>query len=272
MAIITAGRQKPGISTGASEDDQAKGKATVAMLRSLDENVENILFPKNDLHIPKEAARYGYVQYHKRIASMQRREKIKAVDRIADLASSSSAKVAEEALGALFSMANSSSDTVGQIALHGFKRIMAVKEGDARIAAFDRLKPLVIMDYRNAFDPNRDYSKVIEAVNSDKAINDKIKAERVSQIKNQQSKGPIVIRELEWARLRTGKFLARLLMGRDPLLDSMIWGMIESAVNDKRSEMENVGQEMISIALASGKVSIVTKAEKINSDYKSNGK
>lgn len=250
----------------------------IGALRSLDANVDTIIFPRSsDFVVPKEIAdnaSYGSVLYNDYLRGITKADSKKAVSEITALALDDDKRLSGKALGALFAMVNSEAGSIAQIGLEGFKTVMLDSKNGTREAAIGKLRDVVMMDYKKWFNSDISYSDLVEEFEAkDKKLNKWNRKEFEECIKIQKEKEQQVIRDLEETRTRVGEFLMGMIKEGDSCLskeekelNERIWEIVEGALNCESAE--KIGESMIGMALDSGKPTIMQRAEQINSKFK----
>ncbi len=196
------------------------------------------------------------------IAHMQGNARLREAENISMIALLPKKTMQDEAIGALFYLANEIQESVSAAGFHGIGIILRDGDPCTREKAFGILEPNVMMDYRKIFNPNRDYDAELAALKE--TTPNGLGNGSEFQIRSQRVYEPIAIRELEQSRSRTGRFLAGLLGSDNTKPDSSIWDLIETAMNSPRPEIQKVGQEMVDLAMQSSNAVVSYKANRLN--------
>jgi hypothetical protein len=208
-------------------------------LRLMDANKNKILFiRRKEFEIPLDIAMFGGFskEVNAFVSEKQRIENVEASRKIILLALESDPVVKKEAIGALFTMANSESTTIANMGLKGLGRIILQGDKNTKDTVFGMLTKLITMDYNKTFDRNT----------TDK-------------------KETLVIDEMEKTRSRFGALFSELLTKGDFELKIKIKDIITNALKDERSEVIRVGDEMIDAVSKSKKRAVKEIVEEINS-------
>jgi hypothetical protein len=216
--------------------------------RSIDSNANEILFVRrNEFEIPLEVAILG--GYSKEVKAFvlakQRIESIRAYRKITQLGFDNDPAVKKEALGVLFTMANSQSDTIAQMGLKGLGKIILRGDKNTKDAAFEMLSALITMDYGNIFNT-----------------------------KTTEKKELLVIKDLEETRSRVGVLFIKLLEKGNSELSTNIKEVIKTALikdiirlgpKKERSKVIRIGEEMFDAAEKSKKRDVKEFVREISS-------